>query len=61
MSIWPLLLAVGLALLVAGVVSSLIVSLLGLIFTLVSVGGWIQETRLFAQEEGEPEEEARHE
>jgi hypothetical protein len=59
-SLWPLLLAAGLALLVSGVVSSLIVSLVGVIVLLVALIGWVQESRLFGQEE-ENEDEATHE
>ena len=58
-SLWPFMLAIGLTLLVSGVVTSLIVSLIGLIVLLVSLAGWVQESRLFglgeAEEEGESE------
>jgi hypothetical protein len=61
-SFWPLLLAIGLALLVSGVVTSLIVSLVGLLLLLAALVGWVQESRLFGQgEEDENEDEATHE
>ena len=62
-SIWPILLAVGLTALVAGVVTSLIVSLVGLVLMLVALGGWVQESRLFGLTEAasETKEEARDE
>ena len=60
-SVWPFLLAIGITLMVSGVVTSLIVSVIGIIFVLVSLGGWIQETRLVGLDEAETEEEARHE
>ena len=66
-SIWPLLLAIGLTLMVSGVVTSLIVSLVGVILLLVSLVGWVQESRLFGgladegEESGDSESEASHE
>jgi len=60
-SVWPFLLAIGITLVVSGVVTSMIVSLVGVVLLLVSLGGWIQETRLFGMDEAETEEEARHE
>lgn len=62
-SLWPILLAMGLTALVAGVVTSLIVSLVGLVLMLVALGGWVQESRLFdlAEAASETEEEARDE
>ncbi len=56
-SIWPIILAVGLGLMVTGVVTSLIVSIFGVILLLVSLAGWSQESRIFALKESEPEEE----
>jgi len=56
-SIWPIILAFGLALMVTGVVTSLIVSIFGVILLLVALAGWSQESRIFALREGEPEEE----
>lgn len=62
-SFWPLLLAFGLTLMVAGVVTSLIVSLVGLLVLLAALVGWVQESRLFGLEESETEneDEASHE
>jgi len=58
-SFWPLLLAIGLTLLVSGVVTSLIVSIVGLLLLLASLVGWVQESRLFGM--GEVEDENEHE
>src|SRR5277367_6361942 len=40
---WPMVLAMGLTLLVSGMVTHWIISLLGLIFTLSSIVGWFRE------------------
>jgi hypothetical protein len=56
-SIWPIILAFGLGLMVTGVVTSLIVSIFGVIMLLVSLAGWSQESRIFALQSGEAEEE----
>jgi cytochrome c oxidase subunit I len=48
-SFWPILLAGGLVLIAIGVVSSFFVSILGIIFLLIAVGGWAMENR--AEEE----------
>ena len=55
-SIWPVILALGLGLMVTGVVTSLVVSIFGVIILLVALGGWSQESRIFAMQESEPEE-----
>ncbi len=62
-SIWPIILGLGLALMVTGVVTSLIVSIFGVIMLLVALAGWSQESRIFSLRESEPEEEGegRHE
>jgi hypothetical protein len=52
-SFWPILLAGGLVLIVIGVVSSFIFSILGIIVLLITVGGWAMENR--AEEESEHE------
>ncbi len=52
-SFWPIVLAGGLVLIAIGVVSSFIVSILGVIVLLIAVGGWAMENRA--------EEEADHE
>ena len=56
-SIWPILLAAGLGLMVTGVVTSLVVSIIGVILLLGSLAGWSQESRIFATHESELEEE----
>ena len=56
-SIWPILLAAGLSLLLAGVVYSPIISIIGLVLLLVSIAGWTQENRVMALQEVEVEEE----
>jgi hypothetical protein len=56
LSPWPLLVACGLAMIAAGVLSSLIVSAAGLALLLFSVAGWTAENRRQAQME-----EAAHE
>ncbi len=62
-SIWPVILALGLGLMVTGVVTSLFVSIFGVIVLLVSLAGWSQESRIFAthESESEDEEEGSHE
>ncbi len=49
----------GLTLMVAGVVTSLIVSIVGVVVLLVSIGGWARESRIFSmqEEEAAPQEE----
>jgi hypothetical protein len=56
-SIWPIILAGGLTLMIAGVVTSIIVSIVGVVVLLVSIGGWAQESRVFSMAEEEAEEE----
>jgi len=53
-SFWPLGLALGATLLAAGVISSLWVSLVGLVLLFTSIGGWVAEDR------SEGEAEAHH-
>ncbi|MDD5370701.1 MAG: cytochrome c oxidase subunit 4 [Anaerolineaceae bacterium] len=62
-SIWPILVATGITLMVAGVLSHWLVSAAGIILLIVSVGGWTQENREQARDtdEPEPDEEAAHE
>ena len=61
-SIWPILLAGGLTLMIIGVVTSLIVSIVGVVVLLVSIGGWAQESRIFSmQDEEEAAQEEKHE
>ncbi len=52
-SFWPIVLAGGLVLIAIGVVSSFIVSLVGILVLLTAIGGWAMENRA--------EEEADHE
>jgi len=49
-SFWPIVLAFSLALIAIGVVSSLIVSIVGLVLLLVSIAGWTMENRAADQE-----------
>ena len=49
-SIWPVLLAVGITLMAVGIVTSLVISGLGGIILLFSIGGWTQENRILAQQ-----------
>lgn len=50
-SYWPIALAFGLVLISIGVVSSFIVSILGVIVLLTSIAGWTLENRSEDQEE----------
>ena len=49
-SFWPIVLAFGLALIAVGVVSTFIVSLLGVVVLLVAIAGWTLENRATGQE-----------
>jgi cytochrome c oxidase subunit 1 len=44
-SYWPIIMAAGLALIAAGLVSTFYVSIAGVIVLLVSVAGWTMENR----------------
>jgi len=44
-TVWPLVLALGTALLAWGVVTSWLISLLGLLLFIVGTGGWIADMR----------------
>jgi len=50
-SYWPIILAFGLALIAIGVVSSIVVSIVGVVVLLVSIAGWALENRTAGQEE----------
>jgi len=50
-SYWPIALAFGLVLIAIGVVSSFLISLLGVITLLVSLAGWTLENRAAGREE----------
>jgi hypothetical protein len=52
-SYWPIVLAGGLVLIAIGVISSITVSMVGIIVLLTAVGGWAMENR--AEEEPEHE------
>lgn len=45
-SYWPIVLAFGLALIAAGVVSTIIVSIVGIVVLLVAITGWTLENRV---------------
>ena len=53
-SFWPITLAAGLALIAIGVVSSIFISLLGVIITIAAIAGWALENR-------KADEESQHE
>ena len=44
-SYWPIVLAGGLVLIAIGVVSSFIISLVGILVLLTAIGGWAMENR----------------
>ena len=44
-SYWPLLLAVGIAFIIIGILVSLILSAVGVVITLFALGGWTLENR----------------
>lgn len=49
-SYWPIVLAFGMALIAIGVVSSIIVSIVGVVVLLVSIAGWTLENRAAGKE-----------
>jgi cytochrome c oxidase subunit 1 len=49
-SFWPIVLAFGLALIAIGVVSTLIVSIVGVVVLLVAIAGWTLENRAAERE-----------
>jgi len=49
-SYWPIALAFGLALIAIGVVSTFIVSLVGVVVMLASIAGWTMENRTLEKE-----------
>jgi membrane-bound ClpP family serine protease len=60
-SVWPILLALGITLLIIGIISSPFVSAAGLVILLVALGGWTQENRSGEQAAPDPaESERRH-
>jgi cytochrome c oxidase subunit 1 len=50
-SYWPILLAFGMLLIAIGVVSSMIVSIVGVVWTLAAIAGWAMENRKLGEEE----------
>ena len=64
-SVWPLLLGVGLSLLIIGIISSFIVSVVGVVVMFFSIGGWTIENREnphdMADMAESEEKEAQHE
>jgi len=44
-SFWPILLAIGIAMSLIGVITKLEVVIVGLVITVVSLGGWVCEAR----------------
>ncbi len=44
-SFWPVLLAVGVAMSLIGVITKVVVVVIGLIILLVALGGWIRDAR----------------
>ncbi len=61
-SIWPLILAAGIAMLVIGLMAGLVLSLIGVILIIFALGGWTQENRILTpyleeHEDEEPEHE----
>jgi len=50
-SFWPIVLAFGFSLIAIGIVSSIIISLIGVVVTLFAITGWTLENRADAQEE----------
>jgi cytochrome c oxidase subunit 1 len=50
-SYWPIALAFGMALIAVGVVSTFIISIVGVVVMLVTIAGWTLENRAAGQEE----------
>ena len=53
-TVWPLVLSIGLALLMGGIVTNLVFSIVGLVLLFVGLGGWISELRPHHGEEHVP-------
>ena len=49
-SFWPIVLAFGMALIAVGVVSTIVVSIVGVVVLLVAIAGWTLENRAAGQE-----------
>jgi len=50
-SYWPIILAFGMTLLAIGVVSSIFISIVGIVILLVAIVGWTWENRAAEQED----------
>lgn len=50
-SFWPIVLAFGFSLIAIGVVSSIFVSIIGIVVTFLAIAGWTLENRAVVQEE----------
>lgn len=50
-SYWPILMAFGFALIAGGVISTIFVSLVGVVVMLTAIGGWTLENRSVGQDE----------
>lgn len=51
-SYWPILLAGGLGLIAIGVITNFILSIIGIVVLLISVGGWAMENRAEDADQG---------
>jgi hypothetical protein len=61
-SIWPIILAAGIALIIIGVLAGLILSFVGVVLVVFALGGWTQENRMLAPYlEEDEDEEPEHE
>lgn len=56
LSVWPVLLALAVTMILAGVISSWIVSVVGVALLLFSIWNWSQENRLISHDETESQE-----
>jgi cytochrome c oxidase subunit 1 len=50
-SYWPIILALGMTLIAIGMVSTIFVSLVGIVVLLAAIAGWTWENRVAEQEE----------
>lgn len=57
-SLWPILLAAGITFLVIGIITSFIVSIVGLLLLFFALAGWTQENRTLSRH-AEQQERAR--
>jgi hypothetical protein len=61
LSAWPVVLALGVTLILAGVISSWIVSVVGIALLLFSIWNWSQENRILSPDDEAEAEEVQHE